>query len=147
MGQRRKAREYALQILFQFEFDEYADERKEKTFWRDRRASHDVKEYSRRLTSGVQSYKEEIDSFISSVSVNWRLSRMAIVDRNILRIAVFELLYEKETAAAVVINEAIEIAKKFGSEEAPSFINGVLDAVVKKIGGPRKKNEEKKNGG
>lgn len=147
MGQRRKAREYALQILFQFEFDDAPDEEKIDLFWESRRVSQDVKNYSQRLVSGVLTHKAEIDEIIQSVSAHWRLSRMPVVDRNILRTAVFEMAFEKENVPAVVINEAIEVAKKYGSETTGSFINGVLDAILKKIGYSGEKAEEKKHGG
>lgn len=133
MGKRRKARESTLQILFQLEFDNTKPEKVLDSFWKNKRATKEIKEHSRWLVDQITSHRENIDQLIQSVSKNWRISRMAIVDRNILRMAVCELLYEKNLAPAIVINEAIEIAKKFSSEEGATFINGILDAVRKEI--------------
>ena len=133
MGKRRKARESTLQILFQLEFDNTEPEKVLDSFWKNKRATKEIKEHSRWLVDQITSHRENIDQLIQSVSKNWRISRMAIVDRNILRMAVCELLYEKNLAPAIVINEAIEIAKKFSSEEGATFINGILDAVRKEI--------------
>jgi len=133
MGRRRKARESALQILFQLEFNKPQIEKAVDQFWRERKASEEIRDYSNRIVKGIVSHQEEIDSLIQSLSDHWRLSRMAHVDRNILRIAVFEFLHEKTLAPAVIINEAIEIAKKYSSDEAAAFVNGILDAVRKKL--------------
>lgn len=138
MGKRRKARESTLQILFQLEFDDSEPENVFASFWRERKASKEIKEYSQWLVEGIVSHQERIDHLIQSVSANWRIARMAIVDRNILRIAVFELLYEENVAPAIVINEALEITKKYSSEEAATFVNGILDAARKKIEEMRK---------
>jgi len=133
MGKRRKARESTLQILFQLEFDNSEPEKTIEQYWQQREATEEIKEYSRWLVKGIISHQRDIDRIIQSVSEHWRLSRMALVDRNILRMAVFELLFEKNIAPAIVINEAIEIAKKYSNEEAAMFVNGVLDAVRKKL--------------
>lgn len=133
MGKRRKARESTLQILFQLEFDRSQPEKAIDRYWEDREASEEIKTYSRWLVEGILSHQEEIDTLIQSVSKHWRLTRMAVVDRNILRLAVFELLYEKNIVPAIVINEAIEIAKKYSNEEAAKFVNGLLDAVRKQL--------------
>ena len=133
MGRRRKARESALQILFQLEFNKPQIEKAVDQFWRERKVSEEIRDYSNRIVKGIVSHQEEIDSLIQSLSDHWRLSRMAHVDRNILRIAVFEFLHEKTLAPAVIINEAIEIAKKYSSDEAAAFVNGILDAVRKKL--------------
>ncbi len=133
MGRRRKARESALQILFQREFNTANVEKTISQFWEERRASEEIKEYSAWLVKGILSHQKKIDSLIQSISNHWRISRMAVVDLNILRIAVFELLFEPQVAPAIVINEAIEIAKKYSTEEAASFVNGILDGVRKEI--------------
>ncbi len=88
-----------------------------------------VAPYFQRLTEGVVQYKGHIDKVIEMYSSNWKVRRMACVDRNILRLAVFELLYCGDIPAKVSINEAIDIAKKFGSSESGSFINGILDSI------------------
>ena len=146
MGKRRKARESTLQILFQVEFDDTHPEKIIDSFWKNRRATKEIKDYCRWLVEGITSHREEIDRLIQSVSENWRISRMAIVDRNVLRMAAFELLHEENLAPAIVINEAIEIAKKYSSEEGATFVNGILDAVKKKIQKMKKSSEEEKHG-
>lgn len=133
MGKRRIARESTLQILFQLDFSDSQPEKIIEEYWGYRKASEEVRQYSDWLLKGVMSHREEIDRVIQSVSKHWRISRMAVVDRNILRMAVFELLFEQNVAPAIVINEAIEIAKKYSNEEAATFVNGVLDAVRKKL--------------
>jgi N utilization substance protein B len=133
MGRRRKARESALQILFQLEFNKPRIEKAIDQFWKEKKASEEIRDYSNWIVKGIVSHQEEIDNLIQSLSNHWRLSRMAHVDRNILRIAVFEFLYEKDIAPAVIINEAIEIAKKYSSDEAAAFVNGILDAIKKKL--------------
>jgi N utilization substance protein B len=146
MGKRRKARESTLQILFQLEFDNTNPEKTIGSFWKNKKATKEIEEHSRWLVEGITSHREKIDRLIQSVSANWRISRMAIVDRNVLRIAVFELLYEESLAPAIVINEAIEIAKKYSSEEGATFVNGVLDAVRKEIQRMKESPKEEKDG-
>ncbi len=131
MGKRRKSREATLQILFQLEFDNSELQDVINQFWKGKKVSREIKDYSSYLIKGITSHQDSIDRIIQSVSKNWRLSRMAVVDRNILRMAVFELFYEEGMAPAIVINEAIEVAKKFSSEQAAQFINGILDAIRK----------------
>ena len=145
MGKRRKARESTLQILFQLEFNDSELENIFESFWQEKKASKEIKEYSRWLVEGIVSHRERIDRLIQSVSENWRIDRMALVDRNVLRIAVFELLCEERLAPAIVIDEAIEISKKYSSEEAATFVNGILDAARKKIEKMQKRPKEEKN--
>jgi len=133
MGHRRRARESALQILYQLEFDPAEANAAFASFWKKRKGTAEAKEYSRWLVEGVLARREEIDAAIQSISEHWRIPRMAIVDRNILRLAAFELLHAEHIAPAIVINEAIEIAKKFSGPEAATFVNGILDALRKKI--------------
>jgi N utilization substance protein B len=133
MGQRRKARESALQILYQLEFDDADAEAAADSFWKKKKGTAETKEYSRWLVKGILAHREEVDAAIQSVSEHWRVPRMAVVDRNILRLAAFELLQARHIAPAIVINEAIEIAKKYSGPEAATFVNGILDALKKKI--------------
>ena len=146
MGKRRKARESTLQILFQLEFDDTQPEKTIDSFWLNQKATKEIREHSRWLVEGIRLHRESIDRLIQSVSANWRVSRMAIVDRNVLRIAVFELLHGEEIAPAIVINEAIEIAKKYSSEEGATFVNGILDAVRKEIQKMKNLPKEENNG-
>jgi N utilization substance protein B len=133
---RRKAREYALQIIFQIDFREKKeiDSKDLENFWSGKKESKDVKEFTEGLVRGTLSKIDEIDLMIKRVAENWILERMAAVDRNILRFATYELLYRKDIPSAVTINEAIEIAKKFSSTEAAPFINGILDRLAKEVG-------------
>jgi N utilization substance protein B len=143
MGRRRKAREIALQILFQIEFN---DSDLDLTLDRQlafKSVEKDVENYSRWLIKNVIEHREELDQSIQSVSEHWRLSRMAVIDRNILRLAVFELCFEDNLAPAVVINEAIEIAKKYSGTQAATFINGILDAIKRRIEGEKKKKQRR----
>jgi len=146
MGKRRKARESTLQILFQLEFQDAPLEEVFARYWRNRRVPGETKEYCRWLVEGIHTHREEIDRLIQSVSEHWRLTRMAVVDRNVLRMAVFELLKEEDVAPAVIINEAIEVARKYSGDEAATFVNGVLDAARKRIEEEKKVPQRKKNG-
>jgi len=145
MGKRRKARESTLQILFQLEFNDLQPEKTIQHYWLNRKASKEAKEYSHWLVNGILTHKEKIDSVIQSVSEHWRIARMAVVDRNILRMAVYELLFEENIAPAIIINEAIEIAKKYSSDEAATFVNGILDAIRKKWESDKKAVKEETN--
>jgi len=146
MGQRRKARESALQILYQLEFDSAGAGGAVDSFWKKKKGAAETKEYSRRLVEGILAHREEIDAAIQSISEHWRIPRMAIVDRNILRLAAFELLQAGHIAPALVINEAIEIAKQYSGPEAATFVNGILDALRKKIQAKAAPEREVKNG-
>jgi len=132
MGKRRKAREQALQVLFQLEFDSARAEDVLAQFRDNKRTASEIQEYCDHLVKGVSEHIKEIDRFIQSVSKNWRIERMALVDRNILRIAVFELIHERDVDPPVVIDEAIEITRKYSSDQSSRFINGILDAIHKK---------------
>jgi N utilization substance protein B len=139
MGQRRKARESALQILFQLEFNSADPMDLIKVYWEHQKATRDVREYGTWIVETILSHGKAIDEAIQAVSKNWRLARMAVVDRNILRIAVCELLYEPTLVPAIVMDEAIEIAKRYSGEESAVFVNGVLDAVVRRLAAPATK--------
>ncbi|MCD4748846.1 MAG: transcription antitermination factor NusB [Thermoanaerobaculales bacterium] len=131
MGSRRQARELALQLLYQHELTQTPLEEMQKHFEGWKRASTSVREFADSLVRGTLDNSGEIDEILEEQTSNWRLDRLAAVDRNILRLALFELLHQEGTPAAVVIDEAIEVAKKFGAEESSRFINGVLDGFVK----------------
>lgn len=102
-------------------------------FWREHETETEVKAFAQGLVEGVMSERDALDGIIAGSVAHWRVSRMPVVDRNILRLAVYELASLKETPAAVILDEAIEVGKKFGSEQSGSFINGVLDAVRKRV--------------
>jgi transcription antitermination protein NusB len=132
---RRKAREYALQLLFQVDFTRRELEQKDlEEFWSGKKEPSEIKEFSERLVKGTLDNLDEIDRTIEKYTENWFLKRMAAVDRNILRFAAYEILYRKDIPSVVTINEALEIAKKYSSAEAASFLNGVLDKMAREAG-------------
>ena len=134
MGTRRKSRELALQMLFQADLGEQAADQVRKTFWKGRGdVEPEVQGFAEDLFRVAQDHSEEINKLIQSHAENWRMDRMAAVDRNILRAAVAEFIGFPKTPRAVVINEAIEIARKFSAPESAQFINGVLDSVGKEV--------------
>jgi len=132
MGRRRKAREETLRILYRLEFDNRPPEETLTQYWEDKRANQTTREYSTWLANGIISHQKKIDTFIQNASEHWRLSRMAIIDRNILRIALFEFLIDEGTPPKVAINEAVELAKIFGSDSSRRFVNGVLGTSLSK---------------
>ena len=134
MGTRRKSRELALQMLFQADLGKQPIEDVRKTFWKGRgEVTAEVKRFTEDIFRVAQDRATDIDKLIEEHAENWRMDRMAAVDRNILRAAVAELIGFPKTPRAVVINEAIEIARKFSAPESAQFINGVLDSIGKEI--------------
>jgi len=134
MGTRRKSRELALQMLFQADLGQQPADEVRKTFWKGQaEVSPEVKGFAEDIFRVARDRASEIDKLIEDHADNWRIDRMAAVDRNLLRAAIAELLGFPQTPRAVVINEAIEIAKKFSSPESTNFINGVLDKIGKEI--------------
>lgn len=133
MGSRRKSRELALQMLFQWEVGGHTPEYVESTFLKGRRLASDVEEFCRYLFEGAAGESASIDALIAGCSKNWRVERMAAVDRNILRLAIYELMHQPDTSPAIVIDEALEIARRYSGADSVEFINGVLDAVRKSI--------------
>lgn len=135
MGARRKARACALQMLFQYDVARPTPDELIATYWES--FGDDLEEaataFANRLVLGTIATLDQIDGLIKLRAENWRISRMAIVDRNILRLAVYEFLNEPDTPKTVVINEALEIARRFSTFEATQFINGILDAVKKDL--------------
>lgn len=130
---RRRAREYALQFLFQSDFGDGKHRKNNlKQFLSEKENDPEVKNFASEIINGTISALDEIDSVIKKTAEHWVLERMAAVDRNILRFAVYELLYCNDIPSAVTINEAIEIAKKFSTSESAAFINGILDKIAKK---------------
>ena len=128
---RRKAREYVLQMLFQREFSGGKEEcRVPDDFWQYKEEAGDAGGFAERIVKGTLEHMEEIDGVIQRAAEHWDVKRMAAVDRNILRFAVYEILYATDIPPAVTINEALEIAKKYSSLESASFINGLLDKIA-----------------
>ena len=130
MSLRRKSREYALQMLFQWEMGKQEPSRIEEGFWKIARAQKSTRDFANQLFESAAARAAELDPIISQHAQNWSLERIAAIDRTILRLALAEIR-NTSTPAKVVINEAVELAKKFSSEDAAPFINGILDAAVK----------------
>jgi N utilization substance protein B len=130
MTLRRKAREYALQMLFQWDVGSHDPAQMKANFWKGTRSEKKTRDFANQLFDGAVATVHEIDPLITRHAKNWRVERMAAIDRNILRLAIYELR-RGDPPTKVVINEAVELAKKFSSEESAPFINGILDAVAK----------------
>jgi transcription antitermination protein NusB len=135
MGARRKARVCALQMLFQYDIARPRADELTRTYWDSfgEDMSDVPRDFSNNLALGAISHLDEIDGLIKKRAENWRIQRMAVVDRNILRLAIYEFLYESDTPKTVVINEALEIARRFSTFEATQFINGILDAIKRDL--------------
>ncbi|HVL65913.1 MAG TPA: transcription antitermination factor NusB [Vicinamibacterales bacterium] len=134
---RRRAREAALQMLYQCEVGRAGAFESITTYWPARDAAgevpEDLREFANRIVRGTTDRREEIDGLLAAHAQNWRVERMAVIDRLVLRIAVYEMLAEARTPSKVIINEAIELARSFSGDESVGFVNGVLDAVRKEL--------------
>ena len=135
MGRRTKARECAFQMLYQWAISGVAMETVVDSFWRVRHSTSATRTMADRLATGAHARVEEIDKAIEEAASNWRLDRIAPVDRTILRLGTWELTGEPGTPAAVVLDEAVELAKRFGEADSPAFVNGVLDAIRRRVRG------------
>ncbi len=122
-------------MLYQIDQTGVSPEETFAQFWNTVEADDDLKSFAERLVQGVFERREALDALIGEAADNWRIDRMAVVDRNVLRLAAHELTVERDTPPAVVIDEAIEISKKYGSEGSGTFINGILDSIRKKADG------------
>ncbi len=130
MGIRRQARVYALQILFQWDIHAGTGHWLED-FWAQRDVSPELRAFSDQLVEGVLKHHADIDRLLGATATNWAIHRMPVVDRNILRLSLYELLWVPDVPAKVTVNEAIELAKVFADDEARRFVNGILDQVLK----------------
>lgn len=133
MGARTTAREAALQLLYAVENAGESQDIVMREFWRETPGDAEGRPYADSLVRGICSHKEQVDSRIETASENWRLERMTAVDRNLLRLGTYELEFSDDVPRAVAIDEAVEIAKRFGTEESSKFINGVLERVAKDL--------------
>ena len=131
MGKRRTARELALKFLYQTEFNSNSPDSELNSFCDRANVSEEVQNFTQTLIKNILFHKKEVDELLEKISANWSPDRMAVIDKNILRLGICELLFDPTAPPKVVINEAVEIAKKFGTEESPDFINGILDKVFK----------------
>jgi len=129
MGSRRRSREMAVQVLYQMDMSQGDIAEALTTFCEHFEAPESIRDFAVELVNGTYQHRAEIDGLISQFSEHWRLERMPTVDRNILRLAAFELLYRPDIPAKVSINEAVDLGKKFGSEDSGSFVNGILDRI------------------
>jgi N utilization substance protein B len=133
MGHRRAARECALQMMYELDVGKHSKDEIVCTYWQMNEHPQTVREFADLLFEGTVQRMKEIDKVIQLHTKNWRLGRMAAVDRNVLRLAVFEFLSGSKTPDTVVINEALEIAKKFSTQESAQFVNGILDSIKNKL--------------
>ena len=136
MRRRTLAREHALKILYQFDITKRSLEAVLEDYWKSD-DTKDIKDaaiigYAAILSKGVNSKIQEIDNKISEYATNWQLKRMAVIDRNVMRLGLFELKYTNDIPPKVAINEAVELAKKYGDVESSKFVNGILDKIHKK---------------
>ena len=134
MGKRRSSRELALKFLYQFELNKGDLNEQIKLFLERNSSQEGVENFMKELVVSLIDKMEEVDGVIQKFSDHWVLDRMTVIDRNILRMGTCELLFNFSTPPKVVINEAIDIAKKYGNEDSPEFINGILDKVYNEIG-------------
>ena len=131
MRKRSKARELALKFLYQIDIIKEDPEGILALFWQEHRVAKSVKEFTNQVVKGTLEHLSQIDRVISRYAQNWQLKRMAVIDRNILRLASFELLFLEDIPPKVSINEAVELAKKYGDLESSKFVNGILDKIHK----------------
>jgi transcription antitermination protein NusB len=134
MGARTSGREAALQMLFALEGGGGGPERVIASFWRETPGDPEGREYADEVVRGAASAMDEVDEAIRKASTNWRLERMARVDRNVLRLGSWELLRNRSVPRAVILDEAVELAKRFGGEDSGAFVNGVLDRIATDVG-------------
>ena len=132
MTLRRKSREFALQMLFEWDMTRKKPAQVEQLFWKSARAADSTRKFAEQLFEGAAAEAEAADALVAKLSENWRIERLAAIDRNILRLGIYELRFGT-APPKVAIDEALELAKKFSSEEAPSFLNGILDAAFKSL--------------
>jgi N utilization substance protein B len=135
MGKRTKARECALQMLYQWDITREPMDRVAGLFWQVRSSTDETRAMAERLARGAQGHCEALDQEITRSSDNWRFDRIAAIDKNILRLATYELMREPQTPSSVVIDEAVELAKRFSEAGSPPFVNGVLDAIKARVRG------------
>lgn len=129
MGLRRQAREAALQILYLADIANLPGDKAAKIIWAGSEAPPKSKNFADELARGALAHRPVLDAVIAKVAENWEIGRMAAIDRNILRLAAFELMHSLETPVSVVIDEAVEIAKTYSTQDSGKFVNGILDKI------------------
>ena len=133
MGLRRRAREAAVQMLYQMDMSGVDAATASRLYWGSLAGENEGRAFADDLVDGLAKASERVDGLIRQVSKHWRLERMARVDRNIIRLAVYELTERPDIPRRVTLNEAIELAKRFGDENSPAFVNGVLDRIAEAV--------------
>lgn len=133
MGKRRRSREFALQVLYQLEINPQEIPKALEHIRTHASSGSDDIEFTERIVSGVREHLQEIDHLLENYLQHWRLDRLSSIDRNILRLALFELLYCEDIPPKVTINEAIDLGKKYGTEDSGAFINGILDRIQNEV--------------
>lgn len=132
MGRRRRSRELALQLLYQYEIRREPPETLLQQFWQERpRTDAEIRSYAEALFTGTVAHLGAMDEVISELSLNWKLSRLSLIDKNILRFAIYEIFFREDIPEKVSLDEAIEISRRFSGDDAGAFINGILDSVLK----------------
>jgi len=134
MGTRRKGRELAVQALYQIELTGESSAAALRLFYERAEAGLHAKEFSAALVDGVRTHQAQLDELIAAASQHWRLERLSRVDRNVLRVAAYELSHTPAVPTSVVLDEAIEIARRFGTKESAEFVNGILDQIAEQLG-------------
>jgi N utilization substance protein B len=143
MGKRREARELAVQYFYQLDLaPESAGPKSLENFWKLTEPSEIARKFAEDLITGMQAQSKELDRLIDLYSKNWKLNRMAVVDRNIIRLALFEMHFRKDIPPVVSINEAVEIAKRFSTDDSGKFVNGLLDRARQDLTRPARKVEK-----
>jgi N utilization substance protein B len=134
MGRRRQSREAALKLLYALDITRVEVRELLREAWTETILFPEIRDFTTTLITGVVQHRDEIDAFIQECSTNWSLERIGLVERNILRFAIYELCFLSDIPPNVTINEAVEVAKKYGTEDAPAFINGILDHIKHAVG-------------
>ena len=147
MSMRRKGRELALQALYQIEITQETSDKGLDSFGESFEHSPRVKEFAWTLVRGVLERREEIDHVIAAVSERWRTDRLSRVDLNVIRIAIYEMTTPPELPLEIAIDEAVEIARRFGAGDSPTFVNGILDQVASRLGRKPARQPQKESGG
>ncbi|MGQ4808903.1 Transcription antitermination protein NusB [Candidatus Entotheonellaceae bacterium PAL068K] len=133
MGKRRQAREATLKLLYALEMSQPEMQEVVRTTWSMAVVPEAVRDFTMALVTGVVAHRATIDALIQTSSVHWSLERIGLIERNILRFAIYELLYMADIPPKVTINEAVEVAKRYGAEEASVFVNGILDRIQHEV--------------
>lgn len=136
MSIRHEAREYALQFMFQTDFNDEPFEQAWSDFWARKKAGKKVKAFALELVEGVRENQFQLDDCLQACSENWNVKRMAAVDRNVMRIAVYEMLYRTDIPPVVSLNEAVQLSKDYGTPDSGKFVNGILDKILKSLNRP-----------